>query len=482
MLNGNGSSELNPSGLQGICPDGWHVPSQGEWIELFNYVASQSDNLCDENSAYYAKALTSKSGWYDSNVECAVGNNQYNNNHTGFGVLPAGYYDSYHDYYGGFGQEGYFHSTTTEEQSGMTCYSYYGMDYSSAKIKIGFDCYYDLALSVRCVRNAESGGGGGGSQTDGLIHLDEINGDLEAVDGDILTGELASNYKISIADGATVTLQDVIINGVNDDSYDWAGITCAGDATIILEGTNTVKGFYEDYPGIYVGENKTLIIQGTGTLYASSNGAGAGIGGGVGMGCGDIMINDGTIYATGAPQDDDFLGAAGIGSGAFASCGTITIDGGTVTAIGGFGAAGIGSGQDAYCGSIAISGGTVTAEGGDWAAGIGSGRCAASESTCDDIIISGGEVTAIGGQMGAGIGSGLAYAGNSTCGTISISGGVVTATGGQMAAGIGSGLACGDSDPQSTCGTIEITGGSVTATGGSDGDLYSVYPEHIQCV
>jgi uncharacterized protein (TIGR02145 family) len=34
VMNGAASSNNNPSGVQGICPDGWHVPSDAEWKEL----------------------------------------------------------------------------------------------------------------------------------------------------------------------------------------------------------------------------------------------------------------------------------------------------------------------------------------------------------------------------------------------------------------------------------------------------------------
>jgi len=72
--------------------------------------------------------------------------------------------------------------------------------------------------------------------------------------------------KISIAAGATVTLSGVTINGTNSVSCWWAGLNCLGDATIILADgtTNSVKGFYENYPGIHVPSGKTLTIQGTG--------------------------------------------------------------------------------------------------------------------------------------------------------------------------------------------------------------------------
>ncbi len=33
-MSGASGTDLNPSGVQGVCPDGWHVPSDAEWKEL----------------------------------------------------------------------------------------------------------------------------------------------------------------------------------------------------------------------------------------------------------------------------------------------------------------------------------------------------------------------------------------------------------------------------------------------------------------
>jgi len=33
-MNGASSSDANPSGVQGVCPSGWHIPSDAEWKEL----------------------------------------------------------------------------------------------------------------------------------------------------------------------------------------------------------------------------------------------------------------------------------------------------------------------------------------------------------------------------------------------------------------------------------------------------------------
>jgi carbon monoxide dehydrogenase subunit G len=246
-----------------------------------------------------------------------------------------------------------------------------------------------------------------------FIDLATITSDFTAENYDALTGTLAGNYKICIAEFANVELKDVTINGVNNVAYWWAGLTCAGNATITITGTNSVKGFFGNYPGIQAGpESSTLTISGAGSLTATGG---------------------------------DF--AAGIGSGKNATCGAITISGGTVTASSGQYGAGIGSGfADSSCGNITISGGTVTASSGQYGAGIGSGYAG---SSCGNITISGGTVYASSNEDGAGIGSGY---GDSSCGAITISGGTVMASSGRYGAGIGSGF-------DSTFGSITITAG-----------------------
>jgi uncharacterized protein (TIGR02145 family) len=37
-MNGSSSSTLNPSGVQGVCPQGWHLPSKDEWDEMVTYL------------------------------------------------------------------------------------------------------------------------------------------------------------------------------------------------------------------------------------------------------------------------------------------------------------------------------------------------------------------------------------------------------------------------------------------------------------
>ena len=279
------------------------------------------------------------------------------------------------------------------------------------------------------------------------INFSYLTEDYVAKNGDVLVGVLGGNHKISIEDGAKVTLAGVTINGVNDSKYKWAGITCEGDCEIVLadNSKNTVKGFHEWYPGIYVPKNKT-----------AKGGSGAGIGGGYYAYVGNITISGGTITASSRTS-------AGIGqgtnSGRYTDVGDITISGGTVTAIGGNYGAGIGGAQKSIVQNITISGGTVNATG-EWGAGIGSGR---EGYVYGNVTISGGTVNATADYAAAGIGSG--YQGH--CNKITISGGTVIATGGKRAAGIGSGYS--ESGISSNAYDIIITDGTVTATGGDMG-------------
>lgn len=336
-----------------------------------------------------------------------------------------------------------------------------------------------------------------------IVYLDWLTSNYTATDGQTLKGRLGANVKISIAASATVTLNNATITGTNSDSYLWAGINCENNATIILEGTNNVTSFYENYPGIHIASGKTLTIQGSGTLNASSNGGvngwGAGIGGSNRVDCGNIVINSGTINATGG------IYMAGIGGGYGKNCGSITINGGNVTATGGRGAAGIGTGLtpvNITSGDISITGGTVVATGGKGAAGIGSGFEIeyGIHNTCGNISITGGQVTATGGDGGnvypdimnhsswanytyyggAGIGTGSipnSVEGSSSCGTITIGSGVtsVTATKGGGNRPATNSIGKNESTMnQGTCGTINI-GGTVYWDGSdyqNGGDTY----------
>ena len=174
----------------------------------------------------------------------------------------------------------------------------------------------------------------------GLVDLSTLTGAYTAQNGDILTGLTA--YRVTIADGATITLADATIRNT---------LACAGSATIqIADGTaNVVSQRAANDAGIRIGvTNTTLVINGdTGTLLVETTGGDSPAIGNVGYDGGDIIINGGVITAIGyGGYSPGIGGGSGSGPGSDrpwdSTCGDITINGGTIIATGGSQGAAIG--------------------------------------------------------------------------------------------------------------------------------------------
>jgi uncharacterized protein (TIGR02145 family) len=149
VMHGASSSNSNPSGVQGICPNGWHVPSDTEWDELKYYVGSRSDYVCGSDNTNIAKALADTTAWYPSTKDCAVGNEPSTNNATGFGALPVRIYGSSGYYTSGI--VAYFWSAT-EGESGNALSRYLYYKYTTLN-RHSSDSEKENGYSVRCLRD-----------------------------------------------------------------------------------------------------------------------------------------------------------------------------------------------------------------------------------------------------------------------------------------------------------------------------------------
>ena len=219
-------------------------------------------------------------------------------------------------------------------------------------------------------------------------------------------------YKIMATSDVTISGgKTVVLSGVNISS---GSITCEGSVTMILMGSNSVTATDEKAAIKIGGSGTTLTITGSGSLTAQGGSGGAQDGG---AGIGTDYANYGTL-----------------------SFGNIVINGGTVNATGGLCGAGIGTGRadgdnggaSITCGDITINGGTVIATGGEGAAGIGTGLSieGGASNECGAITIGTG-VISVTATKGSGdtnsIGKGEAYnGGTQTCGTITIGGDATT--------------------------------------------------------
>ena len=146
-------SSNNPSGIQGVCPDGWHLPSEAEFLQLKHYVSCQSQYWCDYDSTAIAKSLASAEGWTPSHEYfCAVGNQQDNNNATGFSAYPAGCFSSYYLIVSGFGEYTVFWSTTKNDQNHVTSLDLLNYSWMAGVVEAGG---FSWGGSVRCIKGGD---------------------------------------------------------------------------------------------------------------------------------------------------------------------------------------------------------------------------------------------------------------------------------------------------------------------------------------
>ncbi len=132
-MNGAVSSDSNPSGVQGVCPEGWHIPSDDEWDELENFLSK------DGHSGSEGTALKATTGWN-------LGGNGTDD--YGFTALPGGDRKN-NGNFGNFGTRGLWWSAT--EYSATSVWSRY-VSYGSSSVVRNYNDK-ELGGSVRCLRD-----------------------------------------------------------------------------------------------------------------------------------------------------------------------------------------------------------------------------------------------------------------------------------------------------------------------------------------
>ncbi|MBO6050731.1 MAG: fibrobacter succinogenes major paralogous domain-containing protein [Bacteroidales bacterium] len=157
VMNGVASSNANPSGVRGVCPTGWHVPSDSEWTQLTDYLQNHTAFHCNDNITSIAKSLASATGWNSSGTICDIGNTQELNNASFFNAMPAGiaktsqsvgtWYVDYND----FGSKTCFWTATEDSDYGGKKREFI---HNSAVVNSGSQSKHD-GFSVRCLRDQE---------------------------------------------------------------------------------------------------------------------------------------------------------------------------------------------------------------------------------------------------------------------------------------------------------------------------------------
>mgnify|MGYP002621864082 CR=1 FL=1 len=149
-LHGAGPTEDEPSGVQGLCPDGWHLPSNFEWMGLEDFLGYKDEYRCGPDVNHVAKAMASLQGWQPDGTprapECSIIENPTTNNTSQLNILPAG---SFWNGYYGFGTNTGF--WTASEGSDVTSPIHY---LASANATVEINCTPKAAAySVRCLKD-----------------------------------------------------------------------------------------------------------------------------------------------------------------------------------------------------------------------------------------------------------------------------------------------------------------------------------------
>ena len=209
-MHGAASSNANPSNVQGVCPTGWHLPSDAEWSQLTNYVSGQSEYTCGGNSNNIAKALASETGWWDNSDECTPGDQSiFANNATGFSAVPAD--NCYGPTFEFAGATSFWSSTEDGPDHARTRY----MSYTIAAVPQSYSNKYN-GRSVRCLRDP-NGSGSDTTQTQPSVTTEEAS--------NITATSATLNGSISNPDNVTITAQGFQWKATQGGSYTTISVT-----------------------------------------------------------------------------------------------------------------------------------------------------------------------------------------------------------------------------------------------------------------
>ena len=149
VMNGASGSDTNPSGVQGVCPDGWHVPSDEEWIELEMYLGmAESEAYTTEWRGIDEGLKLKESGynhWWGFNRAWNLGANE-----SGFTALPGGsrwYNESF--------QHLTYRANFWSATENMSSFAWCRRLYNGESRVYRYDNYKSRGYSVRCVKDDE---------------------------------------------------------------------------------------------------------------------------------------------------------------------------------------------------------------------------------------------------------------------------------------------------------------------------------------
>ncbi len=131
-LNVATGSTTNPSGIQGVCPTGWHIPSEAEWSVL--QTGGRNTTVLKEPGTVH---------WLPPSES---------NNESGFTALGAGKRSGFNGTFVEFKERGYWWLTDIYTYNGRA-YSMYIGYFNALDMGTTYANLFNNGHSVRCVKD-----------------------------------------------------------------------------------------------------------------------------------------------------------------------------------------------------------------------------------------------------------------------------------------------------------------------------------------
>lgn len=133
VMNGAASSNTIPSGVQGLCPAGWHIPSDAEWVQLLDFLGGEAiagGPLKEAGTEHWAEPNTGAT------------------NRTGFTAIPGGLYNGNGDFCAITFYNGWWSTTAFDKTFSFGC----GVYFDDSEVTHNYAPKH-YGFSVRCLKD-----------------------------------------------------------------------------------------------------------------------------------------------------------------------------------------------------------------------------------------------------------------------------------------------------------------------------------------